>query len=161
MKVWSVTKWLTAVQHEWLRIAIFLLLGGNLMAILTLIQFSPILSFHRGASLWRGHSWFLLHKSGKTADCTVREKTKKHATATKQSFPGNGRLLLGLFVFSFFIKQKQRFVLKSCLCTFSKGEMQTISCYWMPESLYCLARQQHMAVSLSAYRGGSAKGQHV
>lgn len=50
MKVWCVTKWLAGVQ-QWLRFAVFLLLGGNVMAILTLIQFSFILSFQRGASL--------------------------------------------------------------------------------------------------------------
>lgn len=36
------------------------------------------------------------------------------------------------FVLFFKIKQKLCFSLKGCLCTFSKWEMRTISCYWKP-----------------------------
>ena len=72
----------------------------------------------------------------------VREENiwKHHSDTAK--FPRKWVAALWLFVFSFFIKQKLCFIFKSCLCTFSKWEMQTISCYWRPGCLYCLVRQQ-------------------
>lgn len=51
------------------------------------------------------------------------------------------------FVLFFKIKQKLCFSLKGCLCTFSKWEMRTISCYWKPGYLYG-GREAHVSVPL-------------
>lgn len=78
--------------------AMFLLLGGSLMALLTLIQFSPILSFQRGALLRPWHSWFFF---------TIHDGEN---TAQKQPTPV--REMGACFGLFFFIKEK------SCLCPF-------------------------------------------
>lgn len=86
---------------------------------------------------------------------SFRGKHLKNTTATRQSFSGNGRLLSDSLSFLFFIKQKLRFTLKSCLCTFSKWEMQTISCYWATGCLYGLVRQRPSLRIRLAWRRGS------
>ena len=87
------------------------------MAILTLIQFSLILSFSERRFI-KSEDIPDFYNIGVGKQQTAQLERKTFTAATK--FPRKWAAALGLFVFAFFIKQKLRFILKSCLCTFSK-----------------------------------------